>query len=302
MKVCNFGSLNLDHVYNVSHFVAAGETLSSEKMEIFCGGKGLNQSVSFAQAGAQVFHCGKIGTDGAVLSQLLESYGVDIRFVRQTSTPTGHAIIQVDPSGQNCILLYGGANREIDLEQIDQTLEFFGPGDLLMLQNEISGLAHLIPAAHKRGMTIAFNPSPIDSSLLQLPLELVDYFLVNEVEGEALSGESEPSLILEGLRQKYPNACILLTLGKKGAVCLYDGQFYQHGIYKSKVMDTTAAGDTFTGYFLTCLLQHGMSPAQALEYASKASSLAVSVQGAARSIPTMEEVRSCRLVLQEETI
>ena len=127
MKVCNFGSLNLDHVYNVSHFVAAGETLSSEKMEIFCGGKGLNQSVSFAQAGAQVFHCGKIGTDGTILSQLLESYGVDIRFVRQTSTPTGHAIIQVDPSGQNCILLYGGQTGKLIWSKLIRPWNFLVP-------------------------------------------------------------------------------------------------------------------------------------------------------------------------------
>ena len=294
MKVLNFGSLNIDYVYSVDHFVRAGETLSSEKMEKFCGGKGLNQSIALARAGAPVYHAGIVGAEGKMLTDVLEQYGVNTQFVKKSPSSNGHAIIQIDKNGQNCILLYGGTNREITPEMVDEVLENFSAGDILVLQNEINCMDTILQKAHEKGMRIALNPSPIDESLKELPLEYVTWFLLNEVEGNELTGETDPETIAVKLREKYPAGRIVLTLGKQGVLYYDGGEFLRHGIYPTKVVDTTAAGDTFTGFFLSCVLQ-GKGEAIALELASKASSIAVSIKGAANSIPTMEEVLDFKL-------
>lgn len=184
-KILTFGSLNVDYVYHVPHFVAPGETLAASKREVNCGGKGLNQSIAAARAGAEVFHAGKIGADGQILTDMLSQSGVDISYIQHSSGPSGHAIIQVDPSGQNCILLFGGSNQEITTQEVDQVLANFGPGDRIILQNEINNLAYIMQQAAARGLDIVFNPSPIDASIQSLPLELVSLLVLNEIEGAA---------------------------------------------------------------------------------------------------------------------
>lgn len=290
MKFLNFGSLNLDFVYDVEHFVRPGETISSAALNTFSGGKGLNQSVALSRAGAQTYHGGCIGKDGQVLLDGLRAAGADVSFVRVLkSCRTGHAIIQVDPSGQNCILLFGGANQAVTDVQIEETLSRFGAGDFLLLQNEINGLEQLMKKAAEKGIRIAFNPSPIDGKISQLPLGKVEFFLLNEIEGAALGGGNRPEEILEGLKKRYPKAKIVLTLGKEGAL-YFDGEktFFQP-IFPVKVMDTTAAGDTFTGYFLEAV-SRGLPGDVCLKRAAAASAIAVSRKGASPSIPDGAEV------------
>lgn len=290
MRILNFGSLNLDFTYSVPHFVQPGETLSSQKLEIFPGGKGLNQSIALARAGAEVFHAGCIGTDGESLKEQLQNAGVDTRFVKTLpDVRTGHAVIQVETSGQNCILLYGGANQQVTPDFIRQVLDFFQPGDWLLLQNEISGIPEILRAAGEKGMRIAWNPSPITAEIPHFPAENVEYFLLNEVEGAAFGGEGSPEQMLKGLRRRFPKGKFVLTLGK-------DGAFYDDGqqtlfqpIFSVKTVDTTAAGDTFTGYFLTAVGE-GISAAEALRRAAAASALAVSKMGASPSIPDQSQV------------
>lgn len=288
-KILNFGSLNLDYVYAVDHMVRPGETEAASKRETFCGGKGLNQSIALARAGAPVYHAGCIGPEGEPLQKALEDSGVDTRFVRRIGTPTGHAVIQVDVSGQNCILLYGGANQEISGELVDETLAYFAPGDMLLLQNEINRLEEIVEKAYRKGMVIALNPSPIGETVRRLDLSKITYILCNEIEGAELTGKEEPQQILDVFRARFPGSRIVLTLGKRGA--LYDdGETRcETPIYPVKAVDTTAAGDTFTGFFLSGILR-GCPPAEAMDTASRASSLAVSRKGASVSIPTLDEV------------
>lgn len=288
-RILSYGSLNLDHVYRVPHFVAPGETLAAGAYQLNCGGKGLNQSIAAARAGAQVFHAGKVGVGGHLLTALLEESGVDTSLVVRTQEPDGHAVIQVDENGQNCILIYGGSNRCITPEEIDAALSSFGAGDLLILQNEINGLPQLMTGAAARGMFVIFNPSPIDESLSELPLETVSLLVFNEVEGAALSGCTAPEEILNTLRRRFPACRLLLTLGGDG--CLYDDGIRRiaQQSYPVAAVDTTAAGDTFTGYF-AALLSQGNSAEKCLELASHAAAIAVSRPGAAVSIPTMDEV------------
>ena len=289
MKVLCFGSLNLDIVFAVERFVRAGETISSKERTLNAGGKGLNQSVALAKAGAEVYHAGNIGSDGKLLIDTLRENGVNTDYIRTVDGVSGQAIIQVDKTGQNCIMLYDGANTKVDSEQIDTVLANFGAGDTIVLQNEINRIPEIIEKAKAKGMRVALNPSPVTIELMMTyPLHLVDVFLVNEIEGEALSHKTKPEDIVKVMNIKYPDAEIVLTLGKDG-VLYYDGiNTYKQEIYKVVPADTTAAGDTFTGYFLR--FSQEVSIPEALRIATVASGIAVSKEGAAKSIPTRDVV------------
>ena len=289
MKILNFGSLNLDLVYQMPHFVRAGETLSSTAFTRNVGGKGLNQSVALAKAGAEVYHAGLVGDDGEMLRGFLRDSGVDVRFVRTVDQPSGHAVIQVEPAGNNCIFLYGGANQCVTEEFIREALAPFGPGDFLVLQNEINAIGRIIERAAERGMQVVLTPSPIADNLKELPLDKVSWFILNEIEGAELSGETEPGKILDALTALYPKAQIVLTLGGDGSAYAGPAGRFTQGVFPVQAVDTTAAGDTFTGFFFAAVAD-GVPVAEALKRASKASSISVTRAGAAASIPTLDEV------------
>ena len=177
MKVLNFGSLNLDYVYSVDHMVAEGETLAAGGMNTFCGGKGLNQSIALAKAGVPVYHAGLIGEEGKSLLDACRENGVHTDFIREIPGKSGHTIIQVDKSGQNCILLYGGANRSMTREFIDEVLSHFEKGDYLLLQNEVNLVDYMVDQAYEKGMEIILNPSPFDRNLEACDLSKISLFL-----------------------------------------------------------------------------------------------------------------------------
>lgn len=292
MKFLNFGSLNMDHSYRVQHIVAPGETITSEALEVSVGGKGLNQSIALARAGAAVFHAGATGgEEGAMLKKTLDTAGVDTRHIDSNHTFGGRAIIQVDQNGQNSIVLFPAANREITPKDVERVLANFEVGDVLVLQNETSCLDEMIRLGAKKGMRICLNPSPADHRLDALDFSQVEYLLLNEIEGEWLTGETDEAKITDCLLKKYPGMKVVLTLGRQGAVYADAACRHCHGIYNIPVVNTTAAGDTFTGFFLASVLG-GESIPDALRLASGASSLAVSRAGAASSIPTRGEVEA----------
>lgn len=293
MKVLCFGSLNIDYTYRVPHFVQKGETLAAEEMNVFCGGKGFNQAVAFARAGAETYHAGAIGEDGLFLLDSLKNAGVHTELVAVLEDQkTGCAIIQNDHSGDNCIMLYGGTNRTITREMADRVLEKFGQDDVLVLQNEINEIPYIMEKAHERGMKIVLNPSPMDGAIAAFPLETVDYFFLNQVEACQLLGSEnreEPEKQLDALRKRFPAAAIVLTLGEKGSLYADQAQKHFQPAFRVKAVDTTAAGDTFTGFLMGGLLS-GRPVPEAMELAAKASAIAVTRPGASPSIPTLEEV------------
>lgn len=291
MKVYNLGSLNIDYVYTVPHFVSAKETLSSNFLQVFPGGKGLNQSVALAKAGIAVIHGAIVGDSGQFLLDTLSKVGGDVSRIQQIPEACGHAIIQVDPSGQNCILLYAGTNHKIDRAYIETFLQDAQAGDFLLLQNETSGLSEAFEIAHRKGMQIVFNPSPLGDNLSKLPLSYVTWWFCNEVEGEALFGSARPDEILANFGKIYPHANLVLTLGAEGSICLSNGKIYKQSIYPVQAVDTTAAGDTYTGYFIASIAR-GCSLSDAMKFASKASGISVSRMGAAQSIPYLKEVQN----------
>ena len=294
MKILNFGSCNIDYVYSLDHIVRAGETESTGNLSVFAGGKGLNQSIALARAGADVFHAGCIGEGGDFLRALLEENLVDTSFLRTVGEKNGHAIIQVSREGENSIFLYPGSNECVTVEQIDQTLSEFSSGDYLLLQNEISNVGYLVEAAHARGMQIVLNPSPCNETLRKIDLSKISYLILNEIEAGILSGEESAHGALAFFAKRYPALNVMLTLGKKGCVYKDRERCVRHPIFRVQAVDTTAAGDTFTGYFLAGLAK-GEPIEQILKTASCASAIAVSRAGAAPSIPTMAEVLDSKL-------
>ncbi len=284
MKIYNFGSLNIDHVYDVHNIVKVGETISSFSYEKLIGGKGLNQSIALAKAGAEVVHLGCVGEEGRFLLDFLKENQVNVDFIEIVDTPTGHAIIQLDAMGNNSIVLYPGANHQVSRMYIDQMFNMISNEDLILLQNEISNLEYIIDRAYELEIPVALNLAPVTEAALALDFSKITHLLVNETEGEALIGEQDHHSIGTKLCQKYPNLEVVLTLGENGSIYFHQNQIIEQGIYKAKVVDTTAAGDTFTGYYLASrLLSKDIK--QALASAACASSLAVEVKGAANSIP-----------------
>ncbi len=293
MKVLNFGSMGIDYVFAVEHFVRPRETLSTQGREIYCGGKGLNQSIAMARAGARVFQAGAVGaSDGGFLLDTMAENGVDVGLVRRLAhIGSQNALIQVDPSGQNCILLYGGANLALTEDLLEEVFPRFGAGDVLVLQNEVNLVGKMIRQGHGRGMQVILNPSPLNEAIAALPLDLVDLLILNEVEGEGLSGEGDKEKMIFALRDRFPHTAVLLTLGAEGSVYL-DGALpapVRQSAYPVRAVDTTAAGDVFTGYFVAGLAE-GLQVPAAMDRASAAAAISVTRPGASPSIPTAEEV------------
>ncbi len=290
MKILNFGSLNLDYTYHLEHIVKEGETITSTGLSLYPGGKGLNQSVALGKAGADVFHAGMIGPDGDLLRKICKDSNVHTNYLETVNFETGKAIIQLDKNGQNSIILYSGANRKITEKFVDEVLANFEKDDILLIQNEINCIRYIINSAYEMGMKIVMNPSPYSDEIETYDLEKVTLFILNEIEGEQITKEKEPDHMIAVLKKRFPNSNFVLTLGEKGAIFADAKQKFWQEIVKTKVVDTTGAGDTFTGYFVYEFFLEN-NPQNALKIATMAAAISVSREGAAISIPTMIEVK-----------
>ena len=296
MKILNFGSCNIDFVYKLDHVVTIGETETSNSMQVFPGGKGLNQSVALAKAGMEVYHAGCIGTDGEMLTDVLESNGVDISNIKKVDEKTGHAIIQVSNKGDNSIFLYSGSNAKITEEFVDEVLDKFQKGDMLLLQNEINKIDYIIEKAYKKGMYIIFNPSPYNDEIKNLDFNMLSYIIINEVEMSELTQCDNPKDGLKYFAKNYPKLKIIITLGSEGSMYSDTEKVVFQPSFKVNAIDTTAAGDTFTGYFFAQTAM-GNSVENSLKIASVASAIVVSRKGASVSIPMLNEVLATEKLL-----
>ena len=287
--IINIGSINIDYVYRVPHFVQPGETLASETFSSGLGGKGANQSVAIAAAGGQVKHIGKLGsTDNWAIDQLRQA-GVDTSLIETTSGASGHAIIQVDAHGENAIVLHAGANHELNANDLGAALKANADAKLLLLQNECNLLAESLALAREIGLPCALNPAPMTHDINHLPLESLDTLIVNRGEAAALVGTEQVDKLVSELQSRFKHTRVVLTLGGAGSVLIHKQQVYECPAVATRVVDTTGAGDTFVGYFLAGLVA-GMSDQDSLHRASRAAAVAVSRPGAISAIPTLAEL------------
>ncbi len=285
MTIFNLGSINVDIVYRVPHFAAPGETLSAYEMITGLGGKGANISVAAARAGAHVMHIGAVGADGLWARDRLTEYGVDTRPIAQVRDQTGHAIIMVDDAGENCITLYTGANRKVSEMGLEATLSQGKPGDILVMQNETNAQFAAASVGFDQKNRVCYVPAPFDVDAVQVMLPVTNLLVLNEIEAAQLSSAL-------GMRlEELPLDDIVVTLGAKGARWIQPatGQVDHFAAYQVDPIDTTGAGDTFTG-FLLAGLDRGMPMAHALNLASKAAAIMVTRLGAADVIPDMKDI------------
>lgn len=285
MTVWNLGSINADHVYRLPHLPAPGETLAALDYRVGLGGKGANQSVALARAGADVRHIGAIGADGRWMVERMSDAGVDCRFVTEIDGASGHAIIEVDASGENAILLFPGSNRQIATGTVAAALDTAQPGDWLVMQNETSAQTEAARLARARGMKVAYSAAPFDPQAVRAVLDDISLLLLNEVEAEQLCAALGVTL------KALPVETVVVTLGRRGAVWhgLAEGTEVHVPAFPVRALDTTGAGDTFAGYLIAGLAA-GAEPAEALRLASAAAALKVTRAGAGDAIPARAEV------------
>ncbi len=288
MKILNFGSINIDHVYRVVHFVKSGRTIHCQSYKTFAGGKGSNQSIALTRAGAQVYHAGLLCVHDEWVKELLDSSGVDTSLIELVDSESGHAIIQVDKKGHNSKVIYGGANHEMTVEQIDKAISMFSKDDYLLVQNEVNLVDEVIKRGKDAGMQVVFNPAPINSDVFDYPLRLVDILILNKQEAEELTGERRPGKILRVLAKQCPNTAVVLNLGEEGAIYNNSVVRVQADTEHGEVVDKTGASDTFIGYFLANFMK-GEDINSCLQHACKAASICMSHEGATGSIPRQEE-------------
>jgi len=291
VKIFNYGSINIDHIYQVPHLVTPGETISSTVYQQVLGGKGANQSIALAKAGAVVKHIGRCHkADQWALEQMLQA-GVDCELAQLVDQPSGHAIIQVDAQAENSIVLFGGANQSFSIEDFEQALSSAQAGDYLLLQNECNNIETMINMAVERQLKVVLNPSPMITNIATFPLDKVAMLVVNEIEISQLLGQSFHSAqeIVTAVRKHYRNIDVVVTLGAKGAMWINNEECIEVNALKVEVVDTTAAGDTFLG-FLLAAISEGRTYKEALMIGCKASALAVQSMGASSSIPSMAQV------------
>ncbi len=295
-KLVNLGSACVDHVYQVTELVGAGETAASLSHEVFPGGKGLNQSLAAARAGATVHHFGAIGPDGALLRDVLRAAGVDVGGLKEREqVASGHAVIQVNERGENAIVIAGGANRTITDADRAAARSLLEPGDWLLLQNEINDLPAAFEICRDTGARLAFNLAPVDGREAAYDLSCVDLLIVNEIEARAVVpsevAAGDDAAVAGWLAATYPAMSVVLTAGSAGLHYALGERLEQQPAISVSAVDETAAGDAFIGYLLAGLLD-GQEMTGALKLAGAAGACAVTVAGAASSIPERAAVEA----------
>jgi ribokinase len=283
MTVWTLGSINLDHVYQLARLPRPGETIAARSLAIGLGGKGANQSIAAARAGAAVRHIGRVGADGATALAALAAAGVDCRHVVRAETATGHAIILVAADGENAIVVHPGANRGQDPAAIAAALDGAAPGDTLLIQNETDGQAAAARAARARGVRVVYSAAPFDAAAARAMLPLIDALALNTVEAAQLSAT------LGVAPGDLPVPELLVTRGAGGALWRGPGGTIAVPGVPVTPVDTTGAGDTFLGWFAGRRdAGDGIEPA--LCAAAAAAALQVTRPGAAAAIPGRDEV------------
>ena len=285
MAIWNLGSNKGDHVYALPHMPSPGETLAARSLTTGLGGKGANMSVACARAGATVRHIGAVGADGAWAVDRLRAYGVDTTHIATLDAPSGHAIIAVDDRGENMILLFPGANRLLPRAHVDAALALAQPGDWFLTQNETNLQTEAASRARAQGLRVAYAAAPFEATSVEAMLPYLDLLILNEVEADQLVDTTGRTIATLGLKD------VIVTLGAEGCLWFHEGRETSFPALRVTPVDTTGAGDAFTGYVLAALDEGAPMP-DAIRLATRASALKVTRPGAADAIPTRQEAQA----------
>lgn len=282
--IWNLGSINIDNFYEVPHLPAPGETLAARSFGFGLGGKGANMSVAAARGAARVSHIGAVGSDGKWTRERLMEYGVDTPHIAEVQTPTGHANIVIDAKAENNIVLFQGANVKLTEAIIGQALTEASPGDYLLMQNETNGQEYAAATAQSLGLRVAYAAAPFEADAIARLLGRIDLLVLNEVEAAQLEQATGKTAEALGVSD------VVITLGEKGCKWVSINGVRHFDAYPAEAVDTTGAGDTFTGYLIAGL-DRGMQMPDAIDLALKAGSLMVMRRGTADVIPDLKEIQ-----------
>ncbi len=290
MAVFNLASINADLFYQVPHLLAPGETLASTDHSRGLGGKGANMSVAIASAASRVVHIGAVGADGRWAVERLLEYGVDTRHINEIDVPTGHAVIMVDDHGENAILLFPGANRAITETHIEVALTQASEADTFLFQNETSAQTEGAKLASAKGMRVVYAAAPFDAQAVKAVLPMLDILVMNAVEAQQLTDA------LGGTLADLPVRDVVVTLGGDGCRWLNtdEGTDKTFPAIPVAPVDTTGAGDTFTG-FLIAGLDRGLPMEQAISLGQQAGAIMVTRHGTADVIPDLKDIEDAKL-------
>lgn len=298
-KVVILGSTNVDQFLTVERYAKPGETLHvKEGQKKYGGGKGANQAIATARMNADTKFISKVGKDGLAdfMFEGFKEAGMNTDYITESETAdTGQAFITVDKDGSNTIYVYGGANMDITPEDVAQAEAVIKEADYLVAQLEvpIPAIIRAFEIARKHGITTILNPAPA-SELPEELLGLIDVIIPNEFEAEILSGipvtdeksmaQNADYFLSLGIK------VVLITIGAQGTYYAVKGNSGLVKAYKVDVVDTTAAGDTFIGAFVSAFDVKQMNLETAIDFANKAASYTVQKAGAQISIPFAKDI------------
>ena len=292
-----FGSVNADYFFNIHSFPQPGETVLTPSHIVKAGGKGGNQAVAAAKAGAKTVMVAQIGKDDAALVPLnaFKNAGVDVSYLKRSDKPTAMAMIMVDRTGENSIVVSSGANGDLKASDVPDSL--LTPEATLVMQMEVSPAEHfeLLKRAKEKGVRTVLNVAPANTVPADV-LELIDCLILNEIEAasvyETVFGQKAetPERTATALAGKTGGVC-LITLGSKGALAACGNETFKVSCLKIKPVDTTGAGDAFVGIF-AAMIDSGMSLPDALRHASAGAGLACLKTGAQEGLPTLAEIKA----------
>lgn len=297
-KILVIGSLNMDMVISVRELPRRGETILGGSPDYIPGGKGANQACAAGKLGGTVAMLGKVGRDamGRTLKENLAAAGVDVAHVEETpDAPTGMAVIYVSETGSNSIVVVPGANALCDRDYIEANEALIAASDIIVLQLEIpyEAVFRAVELAKKHGRLVVLNPAPAPDSLPPQVIAGLDYFTPNETELARIAGlpvgNTEEAVTAGKKLVSQGVGTVLATLGEAGALLVTAEDARVIPSLRVKAVDTTAAGDTFNGAFVTALSE-GMDEAAAIAFGNKAAAISVTRKGAQTSIPSREEV------------
>lgn len=299
-KICVIGSLNMDLVVKVDTMPKGGQTLIGSDFKEVPGGKGANQAVAMARLGGNVNMIGKVGTDGfgQTLISALKNDKVDTKYVNIEDGSTGVAMITVDKNAENSIVVAPGANFKVNSDYIDRNIQAINESDIVVLQLEtpIETIKYALKKAKELEKYTILNPAPA-VKLEDTIIANVDLLTPNETELEILSGieikneddikKAAKAMINKGVKE------LIVTLGSKGSLYINKEDMIFKKSYKVEAIDTTAAGDSYTGA-LAVAFASNKSVEDAMDFASKVGALTVTKEGAQSSLPTLEDVANFR--------